>query len=71
MTKSGHTVERRLILPSINRMGKQASDHPNTQLCHTRLLESGPRNVKDGTKGMTEAELSEQNPGQQELEDFC
>ena len=52
-------------------MGKQASDHTNTQLCHTRLLEPGPRNVKDGTKGMTEAELSEQNPGRQELEDLC
>lgn len=34
-------------------------------------LEPGPRSVKDGTKRMTAAELSEQNPGQQELEDLC
>lgn len=70
MTKSRYTVERRLILHSINRMGKQASDHPNTQLCHTRSLEPGARSVKDGTKGMTEGELSEQNPRRQELEDL-
>lgn len=35
-----------------------------------RSLEPGPRSVKDGTKGMTEAELSEQNPRRQELEDL-
>lgn len=40
--------------------GKQASD-VNTQLCHTTFhtRTQGPRSVKDGTKRMTEAELSD------------
>lgn len=58
--KSGHTAKWGLILPSIDRIEKQTSHHPNVQLFHTGSLEQGPKSVGEGTKGRNEAQLSEQ-----------